>query len=148
MGSDDIFIGPYRFDGGQGGSLVGRVGISVDEDDGDRLDPAGAQGSCRLGDFGRVDLGVLGAVGSGSFGYFEAQIARHHRAELPPQAPGLWPVAAPHLKHVAEAGGGYDAGSRALFLKQRVGRHRGAVDYCGDGREIADCRADAVKKAG
>ncbi len=127
--------------------LVRCVGVAVDEEDGDRLAARLAQGLGALGDLIERHLRLDRAIGQHPFVHLQAQVARHDGLERAPEAPGLRPVAAAHLEHVAETRGRDDAGPGALALEKRVGADGGAVDDRGDVNEFIDALANAVDEA-
>jgi hypothetical protein len=132
-GRGHVRVGPQLAHRRHGQALVLGVGVGVDEEHAHRL-AARFEQRARLGaHLLQVDRRVQRAVGQHALVHLAAQLARHHGLEAAAQAPGLGPVAAAHLQHVAKAARGDDAGARHLALQQRVGAHGGAVH---DGRDV------------
>ena len=140
-GAGDVAVGPDGLRSGEGGELVGRVGIGVDEDDGEGFGAIGEQVLGETLDFGRVDFVADAAVGEGAFGGFEAHVAVDDGNEIAPQAPGLAAVAAAHFQNVAEPGRRDQPHAGALAFEQGVGADSGAVD---DGAEVLE-RAEGAE---
>ena len=85
----------------------------------------------------------------------ETQLARHQRLGLGDgQVVQLVLALAPDLERVREAGGGDEAGHRALALDQRVGEERGGVDGPGErarvearlGQQSRDAGGDRARR--
>ena len=95
----------------------------------------------------RIDFGAHRPVGQHAFAHLDAPLARDHRLELAPQAPGLRTITAAHFQHVAKSFRGDDACLAALALQQRVGADRRAVNDGADLRQVAGALAHAVEEA-
>ena len=54
-------------------------------------------------DLARIDGVRTRSVGEHALVDLDAQVARHDRGEIAPEAPGARPVAAAHFEHVAKA---------------------------------------------
>jgi hypothetical protein len=110
-------IGPERAHRLDRAGLVLRIGIGIGEKDrhrrAARVDEVPRGGANGVEIHGRVD----GAIGQRALGHFEAQVARHHGAEIATQAPCPGPVPAAHLQDVAQPRRGDDADPRALALQ-------------------------------
>ena len=144
----DIGVRPDRLQRLCRDPLVLGIGVGVDEGDGDGLGAARQQfARARFTSSGST-AGTDGPVGQHAFAHLDAALARHHRLELAPQAPGLRPVAPAHLQHVAKAFGRDDAGLAALALQQRIGADRRAMNDGRDCRQVVRALPDAVQKAG
>lgn len=128
-------VGPDRPRGPERGLLVGRVGIGVHEDDGERLRTEGEKALGGRPHLGRVDRGEHRPVRERPLAHLEAQVPLHHGHEVPRQPPCLAAVAPAHFQVVAKAAGGEEPDACALALQERVGPHRGAVH---DGRQVRD----------
>ena len=147
VGRGDVGIRPDGAHGRDGAALVLRVGVGIDEHDRERL---GAGLEQILGGgrhLGHINARADAAVRERALADFQPPVARHHRLEPAPQAPGLRPVAPAHFQHVAKARGGDEAGHCAGALDQRVGADRGAVHHRRDRAEIGGHGADAVEHA-
>lgn len=131
----DILVRPYRLRGFERRELVGRVGVGVDEHDGERFRARGERLPGRRAHLVEIDRLPHGAVRQHALRDLEAQVALDDGHEIAPQAPGVEPVAAAHFQHVAEARRGDERGARALALQKRVGADGRAVD---DGAERRD----------
>ena len=126
--------------------LVLRIGIGVGEQHNDSRTAFGQQGPRRRAHRIEIDRRADGAVGEGPLGHFEAQVARHDGHEIAAQTPGAGTVAAAHLEHVAQAGGGDHPDLRALALEQRVGAGGGAMDHHRNGGKVLHLPGDAVQE--
>jgi uncharacterized membrane-anchored protein len=115
----------------QRGSLVGGVRVAVQEDYAERLRACVAKALRRLAHFRRVNRCQQSAVCEHALRHLDAHVARDGGGKIAEQAPGLPPVASAHLQHVAEAGGGDQAGARTFVLQQRIGADGGAVHDSG-----------------
>jgi hypothetical protein len=131
---------------GRGGALVLRVGVAVDEDDGAGLRATSQQFARGRLHGGDVHLRADRAIGERAFRHLDPHVTLGDRRELTPEPPGLGPVAAAHLQHVAEAGRGDDAEPRALAFQQRVRADGRAVDDRLEPRGAAQ-RAQPVHEA-
>ena len=80
--------------------------------------------------------------------YLEPALARNHRLELSPKAPGLRPVASAHLEHIAKTFGRDHADLAALALQQRIGTDRRTMHDGRDARKIVGALPDTVQTAG
>ena len=120
-------------DGGDA-PLVRRVGVAVQQHDGDRAD-ALRRDRPRGGAHRRlVERLELAAVGADAAADLEDALGGNGALRLHPgeQAGAARHVLAADLQHVLEAGGGDERGRRALALQDQVGRNRGAVQDAGD----------------
>ena len=120
--------------------LVRRVGVGVEQADGDRLDALVEQAAHRA--LGVSGLQRLADVSSGvdPLVHRDPQMARHQdRRLLPGHVVEPRHPKRADLEHVAEALGRDQAGARALALEDRVRGHGGAVaDLLHLGRRGAD----------
>ena len=124
-------VGPHGAHSRNSGLLIGRVGISVDEEHADGFAPSIEQ-SLRL-HFHLIDVDgcVNVAIGQHTLVHFQAQCTRHDRRETAAQPPSLWPITTAHLQYIAKAARGDDAGARYFAFKQGIGAHRGAMHNAG-----------------
>ncbi len=111
------------------GLLVRRVGVGVQEDDGERLHARGDQ-LRRLRQQRRfVERDQRIALGVHALGHFEPEVARRQRVRLGDEdVVELVFTLAADLQRVAKALGRDQAGDRALALDQRIGEQRSRVD--------------------
>ena len=106
--------------------LVGRVGVGMEQADGDALHPVGGE---PLGDR-RDRVGVKRrqhlAVGADPLVHLVDRAPRHEGARLvEPEVVGVEALRAPHDEHVAESAGGDEGGTPALAFEDGVGRDGG-----------------------
>ena len=111
------------------GALIGRVGVSVDEEHAYGLGAPLEQRSCGLSHLVRIDRRQQRAVREHTLVYFQAHVARYDGREGRVQSPGARAIAAPHLQNVLEALRVDDANPRAAPLQQRIRAHGRAVHY-------------------
>ena len=110
----DVGVGPDGPRGGRRGTLVGRVGVGVDEDDGDRLRAPRRQ---RPRSHARTSAGSTASriVPSASVrSSTSIRMSRSATGMNRPTGPRCGPIAAAHLQHVAKAARRDDADARAL----------------------------------
>ena len=110
--------------------LVRRIGVAVQEADGDALDALRLQGVGKRRHRGLVERQPHAALGVDALGHGEAERARHQRLGLLDEDVVLLEaVLLRHLDRIAEALGGDQCGLRALALDDGVG---------GEGRAVHD----------
>ena len=119
------------------GLFMRRIGVGVQETDGDRLDALGLEVIEDRRQAGYIEGAALLAPVGHAAGQFAAQIARHEGFGLAVvQVEEVGPVAARDLQRVAEAPGRDQADLDALALGQRVDHDRGAMGEKVDRRRI------------
>ena len=114
------------------GGLVRRVGVGVQQADGQRLRAGAPHLLDDPVDFGRRQgLQHLAVVGQ-AFGDPEPQAPRHQRRQLlDERVVQVRARLAPDFQNVLETPRGHQRRARALAFQQRIGRHRGAVHQLG-----------------
>ena len=93
-----------------------------------------------------IELRMHRTIGKHPLAYLDASLPRDHRFELPPQSPGLRPIATTHFEHVTETFGRDHAGLAALAFEKRIGTDRRAMNDGADLRQVARALAHAVQK--
>jgi hypothetical protein len=144
----DVRVRPDRTHRCHRRPLVGGIGVGVDEEHADGFTPLRQQRGRGLAHLLQVHRRVHAAVGQHTFVHLQPCIARDQRVKAAPQAPGLGPVAAAHLQHVAKTAGGDQPRAGNLALQQRVGAHRGAVDDGGEAGSVRRVGAVGGQHAG
>ncbi len=125
---DHRYLGPARLDFGLQADFVVRVGIGVQQADGDRLYALGAEQRQRLVERGKVQRRDLVAVIIHPLDDLAAEIALHERGRLlVSEIEEVRPVTAADLDGIAKALGGDQPDLGALALGQRVDDDRGAM---------------------
>ena len=113
--------------------LVARVGVGVQEDDGERGDALGRQLGRGLQHGALVEGRAHAAVDGHPLRHLQAPAARHQRRRLDDlDVVELVLALAPDLQRVAEALGGDEPGRRALALDQRIGEERRGMHHAAD----------------
>jgi hypothetical protein len=108
--------------------LVRRVGVGVQQGDGDGLGVMPADRVQRRQDGGSLQRGFDAAIGADALHNAQTAVARdQRRLVMRLQAVDVAPGVAPDLEHVAEALGGDQHAARQLALQHRVGGDGGAV---------------------
>jgi hypothetical protein len=140
-------IGPDIAQRGERRALVRRIGVGIDEDDGECLGALGKQFACRnahsLGIYGRTNA----AVSKRALIDFETEVAVDHRNEIAPQPPGMAAVAAAHFQHIAKSARGDQTDPSPFAFQQRVRADRRAVHHGSKGGDTAQL-IQTVEKAG
>ena len=143
-----VRVGDLPADHLAGDLLVLGVDVGVQEADGDRLDPVGAQRGAGFGDAGAIERHVHLARAQQPLVDLAREVARHQRpVTVKEQAISLRPVAAADDVYVARAAGDHEAGLGAFSLDQRVDGDGRAVDQLVDGGGGKSALADAVDDA-
>ena len=128
MGGDDGDLRPARLDQFGNAPLMGRIGIGMEEGNGDRLDAVRleiSQDGIKIGFHERRQhLSLI----RHPLPYLAPQVARHQRLGLAVvDIEKVGGVAAADLQHVAKPGGGDKAGLDPLALGQRIDDYRRAM---------------------
>ena len=109
--------------------LVGRIGVGMEKQDGDRLNALPDRVGDDAADLVLIERDQHGALGVDALADLVAQIPRDQRlVPLEEQVVGFRAVDAADLVDVAEALGGQQGAARAGALQERVDGDRGSVE--------------------